>query len=128
MPEEDAIEGKVIRIPDKYSAIIDVGRKAGVKPGMYFIIYETGESIYTPKGKNLGKIEHVKAIITVTHVQENFSVAESAEFEEKSTFSTIMTSLKWKKPFTVSEKDLKPFASLEKAVKVGDLVKQSKLG
>ncbi len=129
MPHENAIQGTVIRIPSDTSVIIDVGSKHGVRLGMDFKIYAEGEPIYTPdRTEELGKIEHVKAVVRVTQVQENFSVATSIEeFDITDMSKAIYTALSsTKKPLPVSERDIEPFSSFEKTIKVGDLAKQLK--
>jgi hypothetical protein len=123
------IVGKVIRIPDKYSVIIDVGKRQGVNIGMKFALYEEGEPIFAPDGKDLGKIEHVKALVSIKHVQENFSLAETIESEEPSTVSgSIVTSLRWKRNLPVADDQIQPFIPYDKSVKVGDLAKQISKG
>jgi hypothetical protein len=129
MAPKVVIVGKVIRIPDKYNVIIDVGKKQGVHVGMRFAIYEEGEPILTPDGKDLGKIEHVKALVSIKHVQENFSLAETIESEEPSTVSgSIVTSLRWKRNLPVTDGRIQPFKPYDKSVKVGDLAKQTSEG
>jgi hypothetical protein len=80
------IEGKIARILDEYSVVINVGRLHGVTEGTPFVIYSPGEEeIKDPDtGKSLGCLEVVKGYVRASHVQENLSlcVAEVAEKEE----------------------------------------------
>ena len=122
------IIGNVIRIPDRYSVVINVGRKHNVSTGMSFMVYEEGEPIIAPDGTNLGKIEHVKALVRVTHVQKEFSIAETWKSDKVTTVSSsIFNSLAIRKSLPVSEDEIEPFRSFSKEVKVGDLVKQIEL-
>lgn len=74
------IRGKIIKIEDEYTVIIDLTEKHRVKEGMIFIVYGEGEEILDSKGKSLGKIEYPKAKVYIINVSKNFSVAESNEW------------------------------------------------
>ncbi len=69
------IEGKVIRILDEYSLVINVGRIDGVIDGMVFVIFtQSGDEIKDPdSGEVLGKLENVKDYVSVVHIQDRFS-------------------------------------------------------
>ena len=128
MEPKKPIIGKVIRIPDKYTIIIDAGSNRGARAGMEFAIYEEGENIFSG-GKALGKIEHVKALTRIKHVQENFSIAETIESEETTTISgSIVSSLKWRNALPVMEDQINPFVPYNKFVKVGDLAREVSRG
>jgi hypothetical protein len=79
------IEGKIVRILDEYTVVINVGRLHGVNEGMPFVIYSPSEEdIKDPDtGKSLGCLEIVKGYVRATHVQENLThcVAEPVETE-----------------------------------------------
>jgi hypothetical protein len=117
------LEGRVIRIPDKYSVIIDVGSRDGVKKGMKFKIYEISESILTPEGEDLGRLEYIKAIVQVTQVQERFCIARNTEREDAtSTIFSVTKALTHQKTASlpVTSKDIQPFPSLNSIIKIGD--------
>ncbi|MFQ5962894.1 MAG: hypothetical protein ACE5KZ_01255 [Candidatus Scalinduaceae bacterium] len=69
------IEGKVVRILDEYSIVINVGRNDVVSEGMVFAVFtQSDDEIKDPdNGEVLGKLENVKDYVTVAHVQEKFS-------------------------------------------------------
>jgi hypothetical protein len=124
MAARSPIKGKVIRILSPDSFIVDIGSKDGTKREMGLVIYEEGQDIFGLDGKSLGKIEFVKASLRITHVQENFSVAESAETEDATTISgSIATSLTFKKSLPVAQKQIDPLTSFDKTIKKGDLVR-----
>ena len=71
----EKIEGKVAKILDEYSIVINVGRKNSVVDGMVFAIFvKSDEEIKDPdSGEVLGKLENVKEHVFVSHVQDRFS-------------------------------------------------------
>ena len=123
------ITGKVIRILDEYSLIINVGAKHGVKKGMKFIVYEEGDEIIDPEtNKSLGKLEFVKGTIEVVNVQENFSLAMSAEFYPETTIKELTFALTRfggrRKRLPVDENVIEPLQTpVSNKIKVGDKVK-----
>ena len=75
----DVIEGKVAKILDEFTLIINVGSAQGVSAGMRFIIYATGDEIVDPdSGESLGKWEVVKGLLVASHVQEKLSICAAA--------------------------------------------------
>ena len=76
----ERIEGKVAKIMDEYTVVINRGSEHGVEEDMRFVIYEPGDEIKDPDtDKSLGKFEHVKAKVEVTNVSEKFSTAKTYE-------------------------------------------------
>ncbi len=71
----EKIEGKVAKILDEYSIVINVGRNSGVVDGMVFAIFvQSDEEIKDPdSGEVLGKLENIKEHVFVSHVQDRFS-------------------------------------------------------
>ncbi len=78
---EKIIEGKVARILDEYSVIINVGRNNGVTGDMVFAVFTQSEDeIKDPdSGESLGKLENVKDYVTATHIQDKFTVCIAQE-------------------------------------------------
>jgi hypothetical protein len=72
-------EGKVAKIIDVYTVVINRGSEHGVEEDMRFVIYEPGDEIKDPDGGSLGIFEHVKAKVEVTNVSEKFSTAKTYE-------------------------------------------------
>jgi len=78
----ELIKGKVAKIKDAYSVVINKGCADGVEDGMRFIIYNTGEEIFDPDTKeSLGYFEYVKAKVKITYVSEKYSIGETYENE-----------------------------------------------
>jgi len=76
----EGIEGKVVKIMDEYTVVINRGSEHSVEEDMRFVIYEPGDEIKDPDtDKSLGKFEHVKAKVEVTNVSEKFSTAKTYE-------------------------------------------------
>lgn len=76
------IKGKVVKILDEYSVVVDVGSVNGVEEDMEFVIYEEGEPIEDPDtGEEIGNIEFPKARVKPYHIMENMTVMESSETE-----------------------------------------------
>jgi hypothetical protein len=119
-------EAIVIRIPDAFSVVLNKGRVHGIKRGMKFNIYIEGEEIIDPASrKSLGKLKIVKATVTVTDVQENFSIAKHLEKEIPSSVSDIIDTLsagrEVAQKLPVNEGDIKPlYSPKDLKIKVGD--------
>jgi hypothetical protein len=77
----EKIEGKVARILDEYSIVINVGRNNGVVNGMVFAVFvQSDEEVKDPdSGKALGKLENIKEHVFVAHVQDKFSTCVAGE-------------------------------------------------
>ena len=58
----EKIEGKVAKILDEYSIVINVGRNNGVVDGMVFAVFvQSNEDIKDPDSSEvLGKLENIK--------------------------------------------------------------------
>ncbi|KHE93481.1 MAG: hypothetical protein K8F52_15230 [Candidatus Scalindua rubra] len=86
----EKIEGKVAKILDEYSIVINIGRNNGVVSGMVFAVFvQSDEEIKDPdSGEALGKLENIKEHVFVAHVQDKFSTcvagAKDASCEHES--------------------------------------------
>jgi len=82
----EKIEGKVAKILDEYSIVINVGRDNDVVNGMVFVVFvQSDDEVKDPdSGEVLGKLEHVKDYIIVSHVQDKFSICVAGEKEASS--------------------------------------------
>lgn len=68
---KETIEGKVAAIINDKIIVINRGEKDGVNEDMTFAIFVLGEELTDSKtGESLGNFEHVKAKVSVIHVQE----------------------------------------------------------
>lgn len=75
-----SIEGKVAKIVDERTVIINRGAEAGVREGMKFAILVEGDAVTDPDtGETLGTWEIVKDYVKTTHVQEKISVCTAAK-------------------------------------------------
>jgi len=79
----EKIEGKVAKILDEYSIVINVGRNHGVVDGMVFAVFmQSDEEVKDPDSSEvLGKLEHIKEHVFVAHVQDKFSTCVAGEKE-----------------------------------------------
>jgi len=90
------ITGKVAKIVDESTVVINVGSKDGVKEAMRFLIVAEGDEVKDPdSGEVLGKWEIVKGRVVVSHAQERLAVCvaepeEGKEGEKPRTLSAAM--------------------------------------
>ena len=72
------IEGKIARILDDQSLILNVGQAHGVVQGMVFCVYATVEDVTDPDtGESLGAWEAVKGYVQATHPQDKLTVCRA---------------------------------------------------
>jgi len=76
------IRGEIAEIIDEYTVVLNIGRNAGVKKGMNFVVYAETGRIFDKSGDDLGILEIPKAEIEVKDVQEKLSIAESTAVQE----------------------------------------------
>ncbi len=77
------IEGKIAKIVDEQTVVINRGSEAGVRDGMKFAIFSGGDAVTDPDtGESLGTWEVVKGCVKTTHVQEKLSVCAVIETEQ----------------------------------------------
>ena len=74
-----ALYGKVIRIFDESTLLINIGSKEGLRVGERVLIVEKGDEITDPDtGESLGVLEMVKAELVAADVQERISILKTA--------------------------------------------------
>ncbi len=75
------IEGKVAKILDEYSIVINVGRNDGVTEGMVFVVFtQSSDEIKDPdSGETLGTLENVKDYVSAIHIQDKFTTCVAKE-------------------------------------------------
>lgn len=132
-------QGKVVKIVDEYSVVVDIGSKHGVGEDMEFVIFEEGETVTDPDtGEELGRMEHPKAKVKPHHIMEELTVMESAETEIRTfdppptipTFSNIFSDIGKREKREVRVRKELPLDELpdkqemDKTIKVGDLVRE----
>ncbi len=99
------IEGKIAKIVDERTVVINRGSEADVREGMKFAIFAGGDTVTDPDtGESLGTWEVVKGTVKTTHVQEKLSVCnvtgtEQAAEEKKpsKTLSSAMVDVSFDK-------------------------------
>jgi hypothetical protein len=73
------IRGRVIRIFDRRTLVLNIGAADGVQPGMRFAIYTPREDIVDPESQeNLGTYRLRKATVVAQTVSQRFTVAAAA--------------------------------------------------
>ena len=91
------IEGKIAKIVDERTVIINRGTEAGVREGMKFAILAGGDAVADPDtGEALGTWEVVKDYVKTTHVQEKISVctvAQAVADSEQKTSKTLSSAM-----------------------------------
>ena len=72
------IEGKVAKLLDDQSLILNVGQNAGVTQGMVFCVFAPVDEVADPEtGESLGTWEAVKGYVQATHPQERLTVCRA---------------------------------------------------
>ena len=91
------IEGKIAKIVDECTVIINRGSEAGIREGMKFAILAGGDAVADPDtGEALGTWEVVKDYVKTTHVQEKISVCAAANMApdpEQKTSKTLSSAM-----------------------------------
>lgn len=73
-----AVYGKVVRIFNETTLLVNVGRKDGLTRGERVVVLEKGEEVKDPdSGESLGELELIKAELRATDVQERMSIVRS---------------------------------------------------
>jgi len=124
------IKGKVAKIIDEYTVVLNIGYNDDVEEDMRFIIYDVGEEIKDPDTDVIiGNFEHVKAKIRIMNVAEKISTAVSDEtttiVPAVQSFLSAMGKEELKKlPLNDEMKNKVKNSVPEATIKVGDLVRQ----
>ena len=116
-----------------YKAVINKGKTNSVKLGDKYLIVGLGKEIIDPDTKeNLGRLEIVRGIAKVTHVQEKMATIESVNYKKQTPEKTVEESSnnlhfalglggKIKKTtYKEQEQQLLPFEEIQ----LGDLAKK----
>jgi hypothetical protein len=132
MATQEVIKGRIIRILDNTTVVINLGSREGVGQESTFKVLGDLENIVDPEnGEVLGAVNIVKARVKAFQVFERFSVASSTWNEiEYTGLQSITRSLsrdyvekKVGEQLRVKPEDVKPWKAIsEVPVKVGDLV------
>ncbi len=120
------IEGKIAKIIDEYTVVINRGHEHGVEEDMRFVIYEQGEEIKDPDtDESLGTFEYVKAKVRVTNVSEKFSTATTCEADTPPVLMGLRGLLGQQCQILHLDKEMKEkMPTYNPTVNIRDLVKQ----
>jgi hypothetical protein len=125
------ITGRIVRIFDAHTVAINVGSAQGVEPSMRFGIYTPYEEVIDPEnGARLGRTRRRKAVIQVSYVHPNFTIATTPMYrvQSKSTqnllgaFSTVEVEQR-QDPLPVARGEMQPYESGDE-IRVGDQVEE----
>lgn len=127
------INGKIIRILDTKTVIINLGTKDGITNASYFNILGEPEDIIDPFTKDvLGRVNVVKAKLKTSHADEKFTIASTKWIQHNLKFTNTLN-VGFGNLFEEQEVDegelkvenseIEPWkAKSETPVKVGDVV------
>jgi len=140
---DSPLKGKVARILDSRSLVINIGSQKGVEVGMYFDVMDTkGEDIRDPDTHAiLGNVERPKVRIRITNVQDKLSVASTYKKKKINVggkgrsinlaFAEYLMPPKWVTKYETLKTDEKTWEDLSEEqsyVKIGDPVVQVMTG
>lgn len=132
------IKAKVADLLDARTLVLNKGINAGVKRGMYFMIYASdGRQIIDPDTKEiLGILPIPRVAVRITKVEEAYSVAETYKFKtvNEGGMNTTIGSIsgyfappKYVKKYQTFEIDNRKSKSIDQQksiVKIGDMAEQ----
>ena len=88
------ITGKIAKIVDETTFLLNVGAQDGVRNGMRFVVFDEGDEVLNPDTEeSLGVWEIVKGELIVTNTQERLSMAQTPlkqKVEKAGTLSALM--------------------------------------
>jgi len=93
---EMTLYGKVLKIFDETSLLVDIGYKDGLQRGSRLVVVETGEEIKDPdSGESLGRLEYSKAELVAVDVQEKISILKTHAKEQDKENVPLSTRMIW---------------------------------
>jgi hypothetical protein len=76
--------GKIVRILDDHTVVIDLGFEHAIEAGLRFAIYSPSDEIIDPDtNESLGSYRRRKGIVVVDEVHDRFSVASTPTIREE---------------------------------------------
>lgn len=118
--------GKVIRILDQYTLLVDAG-KDRLKKGEKIQVYEPVEMIKAPDGTDLGYYNYIKDTLEVISTEEHFSICQKRETVEKTipyALSPLLEKHTFDRvPLKIDESDIRALDPKEPLIKIGDPIK-----
>ncbi len=86
----DILTGKVLKVIDDYTLVINKGSSDGVTSRCRFLIYHLGEEVFDPDtGEGLGELEIVCGEGRPEHIQERITTITSSKQTVRSTKKVI---------------------------------------
>lgn len=122
------IETYVIRIIDRYTVIVDVG-KSRLSVGDIIQIYSLGEPIIGLDGKELCKYVAVKDTLDVIDVQNEYSVCQkNKEVTRKINFNIPLSPLleqtfSEREALSVNDDEIQHMPHIDNKIHIGDFIK-----
>ena len=121
--------GKVIRILDKYTLLVNVG-KSTLKVGDKIQVYESGEEIRNLDDSIIGHYVFIKDELDVVQTEDNYSICRKEKIIQRSTTSILALSpllddlTTTKEPLNINNADISPISHVtDKLVHIGDSVR-----
>ncbi len=115
--------GKVIRILDEYSILVDAG-SSDLKEGMVVQVYTPVEMITDTAGNPLGYYNYIKDTLKVVSTEPNFSLCRKIEKPVYFALSPLLENRANENiPLNVDKDDIQPLSAIDPLIKVGDLIK-----
>lgn len=120
--------GKIIRILDEYTIIINTGMR-DVSVGDKLQIYEKGDDILDLDGTLLDQYIYIKDEVEVIRVENNYSICKKKKTINKSATFTFALSplLEFNStesvPLNIDKNDLQPFPSIDPIIRIGDKIR-----
>jgi hypothetical protein len=84
MSEQSPISGRIVRLIDDHTAILNVGADQGVEGRMRFAIYTPTDQIIDPETNEvLGSYRRLKGVVVVDEIAAAFCVASAPVVQEE---------------------------------------------
>lgn len=122
----DAFKGRVVRILDNTSLIIDIGSD-DIDVGDIVQVYTPLGTLEGIDGEILGSLEEIKAQLKVIRVEPSYAICKTQKKTGASRLSHAVTPMldrvQIQETFAVNEDECNPFPTQDLSVHVGDPVK-----
>lgn len=123
--------GKVVRICDAHTLVIDVGKDADLKVGDKIQVYEITDEITDVDGSKIDDYCFIKATLTIIRCESLYSVCETitsfvpplSETFAKLATSPLLSNSSRREVLDVSENDFQPLKEGDSRIRIGDFIK-----
>lgn len=122
--------GHIIRILDEYTLVIDIGNRY-VSNGDKIKVYQPLDDICSLDGTKLATYDHVKDILEVVDVEDNYSVCKKPAKKVQSplsklALSPLLEATETTRPkLNVDEASIKPLPEHDDIIRLGDPIKKA---